>query len=225
MVAEISPEAMARMPQYMDCYLPQALHVMIRFGMWQDILKEPGYPGPFPIAQATRHYARGVALANLDRFEEARTELASLRTSAAAIPEDALIVGTPARPVFEVAKAMLEGEILFQSGETEAAFVALRRGVALEDALPYDEPPGWMQPVRHALGALLLQEGQIEEAEVAYREDLTRHPNNGWALHGLAECLERRGEEAAAAEAKREFTAAWKHADVEMVASCYCRRK
>ena len=65
-------------------------------------------------------------------------------------------------PAYEVT----EGEILFQSGETEAAFVALRRGVALEDALPYDEPPGWMQPVRHALGALLLQEGQIEEAEV-----------------------------------------------------------
>ena len=84
-----------------------------------------------------------------------------------------------------------------------------------------------MSPVRHALGALLLEQGRVGEAEAVYRADLApgRHPNNVWALHGLRACLERSGaaeaEQHAAAAALR---AAQADADVEIKASCACAR-
>src|SRR6202023_2521432 len=101
-----------------------------------------------------------------------------------------------------------QGEITYRRGEHDAAFVRLHAAIALEDDLPYDEPWGWMQPIRHALGALLLEQGRVAEAEAVYREDLGLggtlpraqiHPDNLWALRGLLDCLKRRGETAEAA--------------------------
>ena len=93
--------------------------------------------------------------------------------------------------LLEIAEVLLDGEILYRRGEYEAAFAQLRHGAVLEDSLAYDEPWGWMTPVRHALGALLLEQGHLADAEAVYREDLApgRHPNNVWALHGLHACL------------------------------------
>ena len=103
------------------------------------------------------------------------------------------------------------------------AFAHLRKSVELSDALPYDEPWGWMQPARHALGALLLEQGAVAEAEQVYRDDLARHPANGWSLHGLAECLERRGDKGAAEVARAEFAKSFARADVKLNGSCFCR--
>ncbi len=80
-----------------------------------------------------------------------------------------------------------------------------------------------MQPVRHALGALLLEQGQVAEAEAVYRADLARHPGNGWALTGLAECLERGGHPAEAGQVRAQFAKAWRGADTPVAASCFCR--
>src|SRR5262249_13577687 len=102
-----------------------------------------------------------------------------------------------------VAAEMVKGEIAYRKGRFDAAFTHLRRSVALDDNLPYDEPWGWMQPTRHALGALLLEQGHVEEAETVYRADLgldpalpraCQHLENVWSLHGLHECLMRLGQ-------------------------------
>ncbi len=95
----------------------------------------------------------------------------------------------------------------------------------IEDSLPYAEPPGWMQPIRHALGALLLEAGLWAEAEAVYRADLKRHADNGWSLHGLADCLRRSGRTAEAARMDKRFRDAWVNADVKIAASCYCAEK
>ena len=92
-----------------------------------------------------------------------------------------------------------------------------------DDALRYDEPWGLMMPVRHALGALLLDQGLLQDAEAVYNEDLKLHPNNGWALKGLVECYELSGREEEAAATLEKFNAAWKRSDIEITASCYCR--
>ncbi len=103
---------------------------------------------------------------------------------------------------------MLDGEIAYREGQFDNAFAHLRRAIELDDALPYDEPWGWMQPTRHAYGALLLEQGRVEEAAEVYAADLgldptlsraCQHPDNVWSLHGYHECLQRLGRTAEAA--------------------------
>jgi TolA-binding protein len=79
-----------------------------------------------------------------------------------------------------------------------------------------------MQPARHALGALLLEQGKYMEAETVYRADLKRHPKNPWALHGLADCLDKLGKPDAA-HFRAMFSAACERSDVEIDRSCYCK--
>ena len=132
-----------------------------------------------------------------------------------------------------IAEAMLTGELEYRRGNVELAFAELRRAVALDDALPYDEPWGWMQPTRHALGALLLEQGRLAEAEAVYRADLgydgklarsSQHPDNVWSLHGLHECLARRGETVEAPLIKARLDIAMARTEVPIRASCLCRR-
>jgi hypothetical protein len=121
---------------------------------------------------AMMHYAKGVAYAALGEVTEAEAEQARFRDTAKRVPESRYIHNVPCVQLLAIAEEMLEGEIAYRHGEHDAAFARLRAAIALEDDLPYDEPWGWMQPIRHALGALLLEQGRAAEAEVVYREDL-----------------------------------------------------
>ena len=130
---------------------------------------------------------------------------------------------------------MLHGEGSYRTGDHETAFEHLRTAVRLADALPYDEPWGWMQPPRHALGALLLEQGRVEEAEAVYRADLglggdaplraCRHPDNVWSLHGFHECLVRQDKQAEAALVAPRLALALARTDVPIRSSCLCRRR
>jgi len=118
---------------------------------------------------------------------------------------------------------MAEGELEYRRGNYARAFALLRTAVQRDDSLRYDEPWGWMMPVRHSLGALLLEQGRMREAEAVYREDLRIHPGNGWALKGLAECLHRQGRHQEAMETMGRFEEAWARSDIELTASCFRR--
>ncbi len=134
---------------------------------------------------------------------------------------------------YALAEAMVDGELEYRRGNFEEAFAHLRRAVELEDNLLYDEPWGWMQPTRHALGALLLEQERFDEAEAVYRADLgldstlsraSQHPNNLWALHGLHECLERRGETVERVIIRQQLDMALARSEVEVKASCACHQ-
>jgi len=211
--------------------------VMIRFGKWREILAEPlpDDTGLYCVTHATWLYARGVAHAALGEVEAAEREKARFLDAAARVPESRLLHNNTCRDLLAIAEAMLEGEIAYRKGEYEAAFAHLRRSVALDDALPYDEPWGWIQPTRHALGALLLEQGRVEEAEAVYREDLglggtlsraTVHPDNVWSLRGLHDCLERQGKGATPEGRliRQRLDLATARADGPVAASCFCAR-
>src|SRR5262249_42701638 len=177
------------------------------------------------------HYAKGVAHAALGNVSAAEAEQALFRAAAPRVPRSRQLHNVPCTQLLAIAEEMLQGEIAYRRGEHDAAFAHLRAAVALEDDLPYDEPWGWMQPVRHALGALLLEQGRAAEAEIVYREDLGLggalpraqiHPDNIWALRGLLECLERRGETAEAALIHQRVDFAAARADVPVSVSCFC---
>jgi tetratricopeptide (TPR) repeat protein len=199
------------------------VEVLMRFGRWEELLQEPGPPESLPVARALRHFACGVALAALGRLPEARAAQQSFREAVAKTPEDAFVGNNPAANLFAIAESMLEGEMLIKEAKMKEGLAALRVAVTKEDQLKYDEPPDWIQPVRHALGAALLRAGEAAEAESVYRADLRRWPDNGWSLYGLARSLEVQGKSREASEMRERFEKAWQRADVKLTASCFCQ--
>jgi tetratricopeptide (TPR) repeat protein len=230
------PEPVLRpLADWFEAFVPMNQHVFIRFGMWSDILDQalPEDAGLFAMTTALMRYARTVALANLGEIGRAETERDAFLAAQAAVPDSRMLFNNTCTDILKIAEQMMLGELQYHKGDHEAAFAHLREAVRLDDTLPYDEPWGWMQPTRHALGALLLDQGRLEEAEAVYRADLgldptlaraCQHPQNVWSLHGLHECLTRRGEEVEARHVKPQLDRAAARADVEIRASCYCRR-
>jgi len=180
------------------------------------------------------YQARTIALANLGWIGEAEAERERAVAARLAVQEGRMVFNNTAEDVLKVGEAMMDGELAYKSGRIDEGHDPLRTSVALDDALPYDEPWGWMQPTRHALGALLLEQNRTEEAEAVYRSDLgldgklsraCQHPDNLWSLHGLHECLVRRGEKVESALIKQRLDLAVARSEVPVKASCFCRRK
>ncbi len=196
------------------------LYTMVRFGMWDRILKEPRPDERAPFWTAMWHYARGMAYARTGKPMQARGELGAVE----AIRDDPAIAGlmigfNNAKPVLSIAASVLAGEIASAQGRHDEAVRHLDRAVRLEDGLTYAEPPDWYYPVRHTLGAVLLEAGRADEAEVVYWEDLRQNRDNGYALYGLWRSLEAQGRSEEAAEIRKRFRAAWSRADVKLAAS------
>jgi tetratricopeptide (TPR) repeat protein len=207
-----------------DGFVAMPYEVLIRFGRWEEILSEPEPPAYVPFTRAMHFAARAVALAALDRTEAARAEQRRFETLREEVPLGAIFGNNSADDLLGVAELLVEGEILYREGEAERGIGVLYEAVAREDALRYDEPPDWIQPIRHALGATLMQEGRYGEAEEVYREDLAKLPDNGWSLFGLARSLrlqEPHGAEAATVEAR--LAEIWRDADTRLESSCFCQ--
>lgn len=209
------------------------LHVLIRFGKWEDILEEsfPEDKELYCNTVAMLHYARAIAFATLHRFDEADAERLAFKVAEENLLEDRYIFNNTCADILKVAEAMMNGEVEYHKGNYDIAFDHLRQAVYLDDHLLYAEPWGWMMPTRHALGALLLEQGHIEEATAVYRADLgldqtvyrpMQHPNNVWGLFGYVSCLEKQGNLAEAETMRAQLNIALARTDVEINASCFC---
>ncbi len=215
----LAPWDKARQEPAMEEFTPTLLFALTRFGRWQDALDLPEPPSELLYTRATWHYSRGLSLVRLDRLEQAALELEKLAESVKTMPEDRTIGVESVAALAKIAQDVLAGELAARRGQAREAVSLLRRAVAREDGLRYYEPPLWHYPVRHSLGAVLLAAHRSEEAEQVYREDLVRHPENGWALYGLAESLRAQGQRDAAAAVEQRFQKAWSRADVRLTAS------
>lgn len=222
------------MADYLEGYIAMKQHVLIRFGRWHDIIAQtlPTDPELYCATTAMVHYAKGVAYAASGQVVAAAREREAFLKARERVPPTRRVHNNQCLDLLAVGEAMLDGELEYRRGNFDAAFAHLRRAVALEDALPYDEPWGWMQPTRHALGALLLEQHHLADAELIYREDLgldarvprsRRHPDNLWSLHGLHECLKRRNSPEII-HIEQRLKRAEALADVPVTASCFCRR-
>ncbi len=220
--AEMPETALREFAGLIEGIMAANFHVMIRFGKWEQILEEPEYPEWRLVSRAVRLYARSIANSALGRTEEARVELEAFEEAMAEVPEEWWIFNNRVSDVLPIARAMINGELLFREGRREEAYAVLREGVAAEDALVYDEPPGWMLPVRHALGALLMADKRYAEAEAIYREDLRRNRDNGWSLTGLQLALQKQERKSEADELTTRLAMAFNDADTRPSSSCYC---
>ena len=238
MVATLPPSLLATgsppMADWLEGYIPIKQHVLIRFGRWRDILDQalPDDAELYCTTTAMMRYARAVARSALGDIAGAETERDAFLTARARVPESRKLFHNTCLDILAVAEQMLLGELEYRKGNVESAFGHLRRSVELDDNMLYDEPWAWMQPTRHALGALLVEQGRFGEAEAVYRADLgldgtlrrcCQHPDNVWSLHGLHECLLRRGAGAEAAFVAQRLAIAAARADVPIRASCFCR--
>jgi tetratricopeptide (TPR) repeat protein len=220
LVERVPDEAFQQFPPLED-FKPMPLFALARFGRWDEILKEPQ---PAPENQYTTgiwHWARGLAYARTGEPDKAEAEYEALTKIAQdpAMAELVLWSFSPASSMLEIASHVLAGELAGVRGETGKMITELEAAVEVQDGLSYIEPPAWFYPVRHNLGAALLEAGRVGEAEAVYREDLKQYPNNGWSLFGLAESLRAQDKTVEAAETQQRFEMAWQYADVELTAS------
>lgn len=222
MIASVPPEYIQENAPWIDPYMMVALDVMKRFGRWDDILKEPKPPKELPITTAWWYFSRAVAHAAKGEVKEAEGEQKAFRTAVSKIPQDAVMAINPAHKVLTITEHFLEGEIAYRKGEMDRSVAAMRKAIAVEDDLLYMEPPEWIQPARHTLGAFLVSEGRWAEAEAVYKEDLEIWPENGWSLHGLSQCLHAQGKTDEAMAVQERFAKAWKRSDTNIGTSCMC---
>ncbi|MEW6248230.1 MAG: tetratricopeptide repeat protein [Nitrospirota bacterium] len=209
----------ARKDPSMEEFTPTLLFALARFGKWNDVLAVPPPPAELVYTAAIWRYARGLAYAATGRFDEADAERTRLAEMAKSMPKDRTLGGSQVATLMRIADEVLAGEIAARRGDHEQAVSRLTAAIKLEDALRYYEPPLWHYPVRHSLGAVLLEAGRPAEAERIYREDLAQHPENGWALFGLAQSLKKQNKTDEAAAVEERFKKAWARADVTLTSS------
>ncbi len=194
------------------------LYAMIRFGKWEDILNQPEPDQDLVYPRGVWHYARGRALIGMNRLMDAERELEQVRTLAVdpSLKKVTLWDINDTTDLLAIAQHVLGGELLYKLGRVEEAIAQLKKSVALEDSLNYDEPPAWYYPARQSLGAMLLDAGCAAEAEAMFQKDLQRHQNNGWSLFGLWQSLNAQGKTDAAQEVKSRFDKTWAQADITL---------
>ncbi len=221
------------MADWLEAYMSMDIHVLIRFGKWQALIDLPLPEDTmfYTMSTALNYYGKGIAYAALGHHKNALKAQEKFEQAVLAVTDKRYMHVVSCQEILGVAREMLAGEVNYHHGEYTKAFEHLRKAVTLEDAMPYDEPWGWMMPTRHALGALLLEQGYLQEAAAAYEADLgfndtvprsNQHPDNVWALLGLYRCYSQLGRDKEARIIKPRLDFALSRADVEISASCFC---
>lgn len=223
-----SDPGLMRTPGYeaMQHYWLTPLFDHVRFGRWDEIVAMSNPAPDLPYVSVIWHYAQGIAAARQGRKDAAEQHLAALQPLAAA-PEVRQIMVWERYPIShaaDIAERSLKAEVALLNNDNEGAIAAMQEAVIIEDQIPYDEPPGWHSPTRHALGAVLLAAGRPAEAEAVYRAELERNPLNGWSLYGLARSLRAQQRAGEADDVEQQFEQAWQYADVKLDSSSLTTR-
>ena len=206
------PVDLARQVPIAQLLFPTPIYALVRFGRWNDVLNEPAPPPDLRYPVAMWHHARGLAYAATGRLADAEAERDSVASIRKATPADLMFGNHSAARLLGIAEHMVSGRIAAARGDYDGSVRELREAVALEDGLRYDEPPGWYNPPRQALGAVLLRASRAAEAESVFREDLEINRENGWSLAGLTQALRAQGKDTTEVAAR--FQKSWARSDV-----------
>jgi tetratricopeptide (TPR) repeat protein len=225
MVAEMPADFLNENAMQAEGNVAMPLEVLVRFGLWDEILAEPErYTDKMWFTRAFHYAARAIAYAAKGDTASARKAQSVFVERAKLVPKEDFVSNNSCEALLAVAIPMVEGEILIAEGNIDSGIEQLRAAIQKEDALKYDEPPGWLIPVRHSLGAVLMKQQRFAEAEQVYRDDLARLPENGWSLLGLAESLRKQKKNAdEVAQTQAKFKKVWAKADLTITTSCLCQ--
>jgi tetratricopeptide (TPR) repeat protein len=189
--------------------------------MWDSLLEIKPLENDLIYPRAVLHYAKGMAYLGKKIVAKAENELSQLKELAkdSVLKEITIWDINSAHDIVQIAINVLTAEIYRSKKDYEKAIIAFRQAIAIEDKLNYDEPPDWFFSVRHNLGSALLQAGNYVEAEKIYLQDLNTWKENGWALNGLYQALQKQGRSAEAKRVKSRFDKAWQYADFDITSS------
>lgn len=212
-----TPKAMIEVVPRLERYFTMPYFSLIRFGKWDAVLKEPKPAEDLIYATTMWHYARGMAFAHKGKIKKAKKEL---KIVAAGEKNETLIAlekpNYPTTKLTKMAALVLEGTIAGQKRNFDKKVTLLKDAVSIQDGLRYSEPPHFYYPVRQSLGVALLEANKVAAAELIFKEDLAKFPNNGWSLHGLHQSLLKQNKLEESKAIKMEFETAWSLADVEI---------
>jgi tetratricopeptide (TPR) repeat protein len=220
---DLPDEVLRNFGPFFDAEMCSIYDVLKRFGRWDELLAEPMPPKYLPTTTAVWRAHRAVAFAAKQDFENAEREFEAFRAAVDAVPETPMQdAHRTAMKFLTVSDLFVRGEIALQRGKWDEAAELLEQAVVVEDSIGYGEPPLWLQPVRHTLGAVYLKSGRFADAERVYREDLDQWRDNGWSLYGLSRALEEQGDAAGARLTREAFDRVWAQADEPTLTSCKC---
>ncbi len=209
----------ARKDKWKEWYLPTPMWSMIRFGQWDELLREPPPPKSLRLQQGIWRLGRGMALSASGRLPGAEGEHVVLTGIAKRFGPDRTREEKTERALLKIAERLLAGEIAMHRHKYDEGIASFTDAVKLEEELPYNEPPFWPIPIRHFLGAALLKAGKPGKAEAVYRADLAKNPRNGWAQFGLMQSLRAQRKSREANDVEKQWQQAWEHAEVTLTAS------
>ncbi|MXV51335.1 hypothetical protein GS399_10175 [Pedobacter sp. HMF7647] len=198
------------------------MYSMVRFGKWNQVLEQPDPGNEYPYMQAIWHFARGMANTRQGKFSAAATDLKKLDSLRKLDTLKSMYASLdPVSNTVTVATLVLKGQLSYAKGDVNEGIKTLMEGVKSEDQLIYNEPPTWPLPVREYLGVALLKTKNYAAAEKVFREDLKRHPDNGWSLLGLQQSLTGQQKTSESQQLKKQFENAWRNADVKIQAAVF----
>ncbi len=205
--------------RWKELYLPTPIFSMIRFGRWEELIREPPPPKGLRLMEGMWRLGRGLALVATGRLPGADGEHVVLAGLTKQIRRNRTTEEKNEQALLKIAERVLAGELAARRRHYDDAVRLLEEAIKMEEALPFSEPPLWPLPVRHHLGAVFLLADRPSEAEAVYHADLLRHPDNGWALTGLIQSLRAQQKDDQATEAEDRLKKAWAHADFIPAAS------
>ena len=215
----VGPEQIRQFP-VVEFFHTVPLLSYVRFGKWEEILSYSTPAPEFKYSLGIYHYARGIALSALGRKEDALKELSYIKPLKDTQEISNLVkAGQPSLKLLEIAEKLLKGQIVFMEGNFESSIKSFKKAVALQDDLPYTEPPFWYYPTRQSLGRVLIEAGKFEEAEAVFKKDLEDYPRNGWSMFGLYKVLEIQGKTEEAKQYKDKFDVIWQLSDIQLESS------
>jgi tetratricopeptide (TPR) repeat protein len=190
-----------------------SLFVQLRFNRWSDILQrqQPARG----VSRLEWHIATVLALVGSGRLADAEVARADYAAFEPELPRDITWWADPIETFLPMARHEMDARLAWAKGDRAASIAFWQQAVASQDRLTrLESVMPWFHSLRESLGAALLLGGRAAEAEQVFREDLRINPSNGRSLFGLAESLKAQGRSRESAAVQRQFTAAWKNANV-----------
>jgi tetratricopeptide (TPR) repeat protein len=195
----------------------KTMFVLLRFARWNEVLALPQTPADAKVLAALYQWGRGVAHAALGQAPAAEQDRTAYLAAKSAVPAGAQFNLNPAAAIFAVCDSVLDARIAAARDNIDASIAAWRKAVTAEDGLAYNEPPDWFYPTRESLGAALMKAKKWEDADLAFREDLERNPNNGRSLFGRWQALRAAdGDVPGTMLIRRRFIDAWADSDITL---------